>query len=217
MLLLHEDAAASSKLNPWLDQLPRQFCTPCLTPKLLDALDSLGCFAPLCKAARKQRKDWDAARARAPGAPTADQFDWAMSVVRSRSFSGPYTPSTFVGSLTTLFGAATLALGYALVVGGAGASDTALNGLGGAAVFVLCNDFVFGPRLTRAKRWVPMPHTPHTVHRCPECLTELCIARVLQVGALPLDRFPQPRRGVGGFGGGLRVLHRLLFGASRLR
>ena len=93
------------------------------------ALESLECFGPLCKAAKEQRAEWDAARLRAPGAPSQASFDWAMSVVRSRSFSGPYTPATFVGSLTALFGAATLALGYALVVGGAGASDTALNAL----------------------------------------------------------------------------------------
>ena len=157
MLLLHEDGDASSELKPWLAQLPREFCTPALMPGLLSTLDSLECFGPICKAARAQRAEWDAARARAPGAPTQADFDWAMSVVRSRSFSGPFTPSTFVGSLTALFGAATLALGYALFVGGAGAADTALNGLESAVVFILLNDFVFGPRFTRAKRYVLCP------------------------------------------------------------
>lgn len=56
-----------------------------------------------------------------------------------------------------MFAAATLGLGYALVVGGAGAADNALNGFGFAAVFVLSNDFVFGPRLTRARRYVLCP------------------------------------------------------------
>ena len=157
MLLLHEDGDASSELKPWLAQLPREFCTPALMPGLLSTLDSLECFGPICKATRAQRAEWDAARARAPGAPTQADFDWAMSVVRSRSFSGPFTPSTFVGSLTALFGAATLALGYALFVGGAGAADTALNGLESAVVFILLNDFVFGPRFTRAKRYVLCP------------------------------------------------------------
>ena len=38
--------------------------------------------------------------------------------VRSRAFSGAYTGGTFIGALVQLFGAATLALVYALVLGG---------------------------------------------------------------------------------------------------
>ena len=70
------------------------------------------------------------------------------------SFEPP--PLPFAHS-TTLFAAATIGLGYALVVGGAGAAENAVNGFGFAAVFVLSNDFVFGPRFTRAKRYVLCP------------------------------------------------------------
>lgn len=102
MMVLHEDGDTDSELKPWLAQLPREFCTPTLSPGLLTALDSIGCFGSVCKAARAQREDWDTARLRAPESPSQAQFDWAMSVVRSRSFSGPFTPSTFVGSLCAL-------------------------------------------------------------------------------------------------------------------
>ena len=91
------------------------------------------------------RDRWDASRARAPGAPSAAEWDWAMSIVRSRTFSGPYSPGTFIGALAQLFLASTGCLGYALVVGGAGASDQAFDAFLFALVFVLSNEFVFGP------------------------------------------------------------------------
>jgi hypothetical protein len=156
MLLLHEENDASSQLKPWLSVLPRDFVTPALSPSLLSGIEAIE-YPALPRAVRLQREQWDAARTKAPGAPTQAQWDWAMSVVRSRSFSGPYTPGTFVGALAQLFAAATLALGYALVVGGAGSQEQALNGFLGAAVFVACNDLVFGPRFSKAKRYVLCP------------------------------------------------------------
>ena len=156
MMLLREERDGSSELKPWLQQLPRTFDTPAQNPTLRAALGDVG-YPSLLKAVDKQQREWDASRARAPDAPSKESWDWAMSVVRSRAFSGPYSPGTFVGALVQLFGAATLALGYALVVGGAGASDQALDGFLFASVFVLCNELVFGPRFTTAKRYAVCP------------------------------------------------------------
>ena len=50
-----------------------------------------------------------------------------------------------------------LGLVYSTLVGTDTAADLALDGLLLAVVFVLCNDFVFGPRLTAAKRYVLCP------------------------------------------------------------
>lgn len=157
MLLLHERNDPKSKLKPWLAQLPRHFSTPVLWSQADAIFETLG-YPALATAAAAQRAEWEKSRAGAPGAPSAEDWDWAMSVVRSRSFSGPYTPSTFVGSLTTLFGACTASLAYAAVIGGAGAAEQALNGFLLAVVFVVCNDFLFGPRLSAAKRHVLCPY-----------------------------------------------------------
>ena len=80
-----------------------------------------------------------------------------MSVVRSRAFSGPYTSGTFIGALAKLFLASTASVAYAVGVGGAGAADQAFDAFLFFVVFTLSNEFVFGPRLTRAKRYVLCP------------------------------------------------------------
>ena len=156
MLLLHEKNDRRSNLKPWFDQLPQSLCTPLLNPALLAGLQRLD-YPPLPDAVAKQRADWDAALARAPESPSKSEWDWAMSIVRSRAFSGPYTSSTFIGALAQLFLASTACLGYAVVIGGAGASDQAFDALCFAVVFILSNEFVFGPRLTKAKRYVLCP------------------------------------------------------------
>jgi len=156
MLLLHEESEKRSALKPWLAQLPRTFATPVTWKQPADAFEAIG-YRALATGVDRQRKEWDASRLRAPGSPSAKEWDWAMNVIRSRAFSGPYSPGTFIGSLTTLFGASTLAVAYALIVGGAGAADQAFDGFLLAVVFVLANDFVFGPRLATAKRYVLCP------------------------------------------------------------
>ena len=111
MLLLHEEQDKRSELKPWLAQLPREpLTTPLLRPALVAGLEKLE-YAPLLGAVARQRAEWDASRARAPGRPSAAKWDWAMSVVRSRAFSGPYTSGTFIGALAQLFLAATACLG----------------------------------------------------------------------------------------------------------
>ena len=156
MLLLHEKAQAKSELKPWLEQLPRAVTTPALSPALLAGVERLD-YPAVPKAVATQRAEWDAARARAPGRPSAEKWDWAMSIVRSRSFSGPYTSGTFIGALAQLFLASTAAVAYALGVGGAGAADQAFDAFLFVVVFVLSNELVFGPRLTKAKRYVLCP------------------------------------------------------------
>ena len=156
MLLLNEDANAKSELRPWLEQLPRAVTTPALSPALLAGVERLD-YPAVPTAVAKQRAEWDAARARAPGRPSAEKWDWAMSIVRSRSFTGPYTSGTFIGALAQLFLASTAAVGYALIVGGAGAADQAFDAFLFVVVFVLSNELIFGPRLTTAKRYVLCP------------------------------------------------------------
>ena len=118
MMLLHEESDKRSALKPWLAQLPRAFATPVTWQQPADAFEAIG-YRALATGVDRQRKEWDASRLRAPGSPSAKEWDWAMNVIRSRAFSGPYSPGTFIGSLTTLFGASTLAVAYALIVGGA--------------------------------------------------------------------------------------------------
>lgn len=157
MMLLREDADAKTDLGPWLAMLPREFGMPILWPDAETTLKTAIGYPSLAKAVALQRREWDAARQRAPGSPSQERWDWAMCVVRSRTFSGPYAGGTFIGALAQLFGASTVALAYALIVGGAGAADQALDGFLFAVVFVLSNEFVFGPRLSKARRHVLCP------------------------------------------------------------
>ena len=199
MMLLHEEADKRSSLKPWLAQLPRDFSTPVLWSQPTQPFEAMG-YQALSSSIMRQADEWEASRQRAPGSPSAEQWTWAMNVVRSRAFSGPYAPGTFIGALLQLFGASTLALGYAVscgsrlppqaaigrlavaqtprrashdtarvphmipcardaqvIIGGAGAADQAFNFFLLSVVFVLCNDFLFGPRLTTAKRYVLCP------------------------------------------------------------
>ena len=112
--LLHEKGkGAASELAPWVEQLPASFDTPFFWSEAeLEAL----AYRPLQEAVEKQRAEW-AALARelrsATAGPSEAELYWAMSCVRSRAFSGPYSPGTIKSSASQLAFAAALALGYA--------------------------------------------------------------------------------------------------------
>lgn len=156
MLLLREESNFNSNLQPWLKQLPESLATPVLNNPMLKGLKRLE-YTPLLDAVASQRAEWDAGCARAPFNPTPEKWDWAMSIVRSRAFSGPYTGGTFIGALAQLFLASTACLGYAVVRGGAGAADQAFDAFLFAFVFIVSNEFVFGPRISKSKRYVLCP------------------------------------------------------------
>lgn len=156
MLLLHEKNDKRSELKPWLDQLPKGLTTPLTSPALLNGVAALD-YSVLGKAVAAQRAEWDKSRGRAPGRPSEEEWDWAMSIVRSRAFSGPYTGGTFIGALAKLFLASTACLGYAAWVGGAGAADQAFDALSFVLVFILSNELFFAPRFSTSKRYVMCP------------------------------------------------------------
>jgi hypothetical protein len=79
-----------------------------------------------------------------------------MSVVRSRAFAGPYSPGTFLGFLAKFWVAATVALGYSFVVGGAGAYDQAVNSIEFVLLYLISSEII-GPRITKARRWAVCP------------------------------------------------------------
>ena len=160
MKLLHEADGPEPSLQPWLLQLPRQVTAPVLWDDQAAAFEAIA-YPSLGRTVRSQRELWDAARAHAPGPPSAERWDWAMGIVRSRAFSGPYaggTPfpfsGTFVGALIQLFAAATLAIFYTLLSGN---DDLALDGFLAVAVYVGLTDLVFSPRASKARRYVLCP------------------------------------------------------------
>lgn len=155
MKLLHEADSGESALQPWFDQLPTSFGTPISwgAEEAASAFEALR-YPALGRAVAAQRDEWEAARVRAPGRPSPERWSWAMNVVRSRAFSGPYTGGTFKGALVQLFAAATLALGFALATGN---EDLPFNGLCAAFIYVALNELFFGPRFSIFKRYVLCP------------------------------------------------------------
>mmetsp|Transcript_28202 Transcript_28202/g.49238 ORF Transcript_28202/g.49238 Transcript_28202/m.49238 type:complete len:554 (-) Transcript_28202:29-1690(-) len=164
MLLLFEDKNPDSLWRKWLDLLPRDYGIPCLRPKMLSALESLG-FAPLARDVRKQRAEWDKAFEKAPDNPTAAQFDWAMATVRSRAFTGPYTGSTLQSSVTAFALICTACLLWAIVAGGAGALEFSYDAVLTAAIAIFANDLIIGPRFSKMKRHVVCPWIDFINHK----------------------------------------------------
>jgi hypothetical protein len=137
--------SARPLMAPYLATLPQSFreMPYYWTDAQLDALR----YPALQQAVREQRREWrqlhdswaaEAATQQAPPAPpTLAELEWALSAVRSRTFSGPYVASTLAsrGRLATLVAA--LAAASALL-GGADA-DSLGRAVGGAVAALVFN------------------------------------------------------------------------------
>ena len=156
--LLHEKKqGAASELQPWVEQLPDSFDTPFFWSD--GQLEALG-YRPLQEAVENQRTEWAAAarllaQKGGSAAPSDDELFWALSCVRSRAFSGPWSGGSIKSSGQQLAFAVLLATVW--VVGGLGPADAAANGVLAVLAFILANDLIFGPRFSRARRYVVCP------------------------------------------------------------
>eukprot|EP00198_Chlamydomonas_reinhardtii_P006814 XP_001696150.1 protein N-methyltransferase [Chlamydomonas reinhardtii] len=99
MLLWHKRQGSQSPLAPWIAQLPADTGVPLnWSDKQLAALQ----YPYLVAQVKEQQREWTAlydtlrGSGMAAGAapPSREEFWWAMGVVRSRTFSGPYIGST---------------------------------------------------------------------------------------------------------------------------
>ena len=211
MMLLHEEADKRSSLKPWLAQLPRDFSTPVLWSQPTQPFEAMG-YQALSSSIMRQADEWEASRQRAPGSPSAEQWTWAMNVVRSRAFSGPYAPGTFIGALLQLFGASTLALGYAVSCGSRLPPQAAIGRLAVAQTPRRASHDTVRTRRAghHRRRWRSRPGV--------QFLPTLRRLRALQrlpfwataddgeaIRPLPMDRLLQPRRHAGSVGSGVRV------------
>ncbi|KXZ50177.1 hypothetical protein GPECTOR_17g814 [Gonium pectorale] len=123
MILWHKRQGSASPLAPWVAQLPANTGVPFLwDDKELAALQ----YPVLIEQVRQQKAEWQALHAELaskgtpPGTtpPSASEFYWAMSCVRSRTFSGPYIGSTLqdrlrLAGLVAVLVAGNTALGVA--------------------------------------------------------------------------------------------------------
>ena len=177
----------------WLAILPETFETPIFwSPEDLKALG----YPPLEAAVQKQRADWDgiyarvcsalpegaAAAAGGPAAaagaepsmqlarPSKPELYWALSNVRSRAFSGPFSTGTLKGSIGQLGFATVLAGIYG--ASGMGSLEDALNGWLAVLFSLIISDLLFS-RITPAKRYVMCPWLDLLNHRSDASGSEL--------------------------------------------
>jgi len=168
----------------WLATLPTEFTTPLFWDESL--LRSLR-YPPLEEAVSEQRREWRRLHQLIGSAYSLDDFLWAMSTVRSRAFSGPYSPSTLKGSLQQLSFASALALLYLL--SGAGAPEQALNGLLAVLVSLVISDFLL-PRFSAAKRYVLCPWIDLLNHHSSRAGSQLAYEYFTDAFAAVLDGTP---------------------------
>ncbi|EFJ50052.1 hypothetical protein VOLCADRAFT_104004 [Volvox carteri f. nagariensis] len=116
MLLWHKRQGSQSPLAPWIAQLPSDTGVPVLwDERQIAALQ----YPYLIAQVKEQQREWqqlygDLVRSGTPAgvqAPSREDFFWAMSCVRSRTFSGPYIGSTLQDRLRTAGLVAVLAAG----------------------------------------------------------------------------------------------------------
>ncbi|KAF8066315.1 SETD4 [Scenedesmus sp. PABB004] len=137
-LLAEQRKGPGSAYAPWLAQLPRGADTPVhWSPQLLQQL----CYPPLAHKVTEQQAEWgrlyekflaEGVADRA-AAPSKQEFFRALSLVRSRTFSGPYVASTLPERLRLA------ALVAALVAANTLAGGDLSKGLGAAAAVFLFN------------------------------------------------------------------------------
>ncbi|GBF92150.1 hypothetical protein Rsub_04497 [Raphidocelis subcapitata] len=142
LLLAERAAGASSRLAPFVAALPGagDVGLPATWPE--EELPQLQVPAAV-RAAGEQRREWEAWHARLgphlpPACASRDDFFWAMSCVRSRSFEAPPLPLP-LSRIAAAAAAAQAAVAAAAVGGGAGAAAGAealvLAAAGGAAAW----------------------------------------------------------------------------------
>ncbi|GLC36601.1 hypothetical protein PLESTB_000254700 [Pleodorina starrii] len=116
MLLWHKRQGGQSSLAPWIAQLPADTGVPVLWgERQLAALQ----YPHLIAQVKEQQREWqqlydELVRTGTPAGaqpPSREDFFWAMSCVRSRTFSGPYIGSTLQDRLRTAALVAALAVG----------------------------------------------------------------------------------------------------------
>ncbi|GLI66477.1 hypothetical protein VaNZ11_010320 [Volvox africanus] len=116
MLMWHKRRGSQSSLAPWVAQLPADTGVPVRwNEQQLAALQ----YPHLISQVTEQQREWQqlyddlVSKGMPSGAqpPAREDFIWAMSCVRSRTFSGPYVGSTLQDRLRTAGLVAVLALG----------------------------------------------------------------------------------------------------------
>jgi len=189
LTLLHEESKVDSPLRPWLEELPTSIHTPISWDA--EQLLELG-YAPMVDDVRTQREEWDALVQRLQRDPPEgvatdrESVYRALSIVRSRSFSGPFAGGTFKGSLVQLFLACTAAGAFAISGGNA---ELALDGFLGVAVYLLANDLFFS-RATSFKRYVLCPFIDMMNHASSRGATDVSYEYFSDNFAVVLDDKP---------------------------
>lgn len=160
LLLKEKSLGDASPMALWLRALPSPSDFNDLpmhwSPEHREALQ----HEPLGDAADSQAADYRAAlsalQAKSSGsgsgglsAVSADDFEWAVHVVRSRAFSGPYEGSGYVERVATAGFAAVLAVGA--VASGAAEVSQVVNGLLAVLLTTVLRDFLLSSQasLTR--------------------------------------------------------------------
>jgi len=164
VLLVYEvQRGSASPLAPWVDSLPRDFAS---LPLNWSDAELEGLAYPALRADVRKQRD-ELAQAFAAAARGCDfelpeeDFIWAVQVVRSRAFSGPYEGRKSDDRLVQL------ALIASLLVGGVGSGqvsvESGLNGAFVAALAIPLTDFFVGAS-AKLKRHVVCPVVDYLNH-----------------------------------------------------
>ncbi|CAE7523511.1 eag [Symbiodinium pilosum] len=163
MLVLREAKAGErSFLKDWVASLPRDF--PEIPMNWSE--DELGLleYPPIHQQIEKQRLELQEAFQKAQSCRldfSEAEFRWAVQVVRSRAFSGPYEGRNAKDRLAQL--AFTAALAGVAVASGALSLEASLNGALAAALAIPLQDFLVG-QTSELKRHVVCPVVDYLNH-----------------------------------------------------
>lgn len=163
MLVLREAKSGdTSFLKEWVDSLPREFPEIPMnwTEEDLELLE----YPPILRQIEKQRRELQEAFGQAQKCRlrfTEAEFTWAVQVVRSRAFSGPYEGRNAQDRLGQL--AFTAALAGAGVASGALSLEASLNGALAAVLAIPLQDFLVG-QTSKLKRHVVCPVVDYLNH-----------------------------------------------------
>jgi histone-lysine N-methyltransferase SETD3 len=170
LLLRERNLGAASTCAPYIASLPqRALATPHRwSDSQLTALRDAAFIARI----KSQQKDiaaqWHTLCATAPSnciaaSFTAADFSWAVDMVRSRTFSGPYEGSDW--SDRVRLGVLLLALTAAYVLTGAGPLENGLSGLLAGGAFILLKDAATQALPNAPRRYIMAPVLDLCNHR----------------------------------------------------